>query len=738
MRVLVTGGAGYIGSVIVPHLVASGHSVTVLDKFLFGTESLSEYIDKKKINVIKADVRDFEALARDFQRYDCIFHLAALSNDPSCELDPRLTYETNVRGTQNVADLAKQAGVPRFVLFSSCSVYGAAKTARLTESSLLNPISAYADSKVKAEEYLQSITDSSFRPTILRLATAFGGSPRMRFDLAINLMTLHARTKGRISIMGGGKQWRPFVHVKDVARLCDQLLEEPLEKIGNQTFNVGGDELNFQIAEIAKLVSELTNAQLDWPPDDPDKRSYRVSFEKIRQVLSFIPRYDTKFAVREISDQLKAEGITADSDHRKFYNIQVMRNLLGLPACEGGEPIRRDFLPFALPLLGPEEEREVIETLRSGWITTGPRTKRFEEKIARYVGADDCLALSSCTAGLHLALAALDIGPGHEVVTTSLTFCSTANVIEHTGAKPVFVDVDPKTLNINAKLIEEKITERTKAIMVVHMAGYPCDMDEIHAIAQRHNLPVIEDAAHAIGSIYKGKKIGTVSDFTCFSFYPIKNMTSIEGGAITCKNPKLMERLRRLALHGMDRDAWQRYSAAGRPHWSVEEPGFKYNMTDVQAAVGLHQIDRLDGFNEQRARIAAMYDDAFAELPGFSRPEYTATDRVTNNHLYIVKLDLDKLNVTRDELIEALKHEGIGTGIHFMPVHLHPFYQRKYKIKREQLPETSRLADCIFSMPLYPKMSATDIRDSVRSLQKLLPYYAKRTQPAALGEKVPV
>ncbi len=723
MRVLVTGGAGYIGSVFVRELISNGYQVSVIDRFLFGKETLEPLITNGDLEVIECDLRDADKTKINLDGIQAVFHLAGLSNDPSCDLNPRFTFDSNVGGTRYIADLAKKAGVSKFVLFSSCSVYGTGKGTTLTELSMLNPVSAYAESKVQAEDYVKSISDKSFKPTILRLATVFGYSPRMRFDLAVNLMTLHALRKKRIAILGGGKQWRPFVHVRDVALLCTQLLQEPAEKIGGETFNVGSNDLNYQMSDLAALIADLVgDVELDFVPDDEDKRNYHVCFDKAKDVLQFKPKYKIKEGVAEIVEHFRV--VEHQLTDEKYYNIQVMKSHLLTPAILGGEPIRREFLPFALPLLGTEEEEEVIDTLRSGWITTGPRTKKFEEKLAAYIGALDCLAVSSCTAALHLALATLDIGPGDEVITTPMTFCSTANVIEHTGATPVFVDVNPDTLNIDPALVEKAITPRTKAIIAVHMAGYPCDMRELSDIGARHGIKIIEDAAHAIGSTYEGKNIGTISDFTCFSFYPIKNMTTIEGGAIVCKDQSYMERLRRLALHGMDRDAWKRYEATGRPHWYVEEPGFKYNMTDIQAAVGLHQIDRLPAFNQRRQLIAATYDDAFRGLSGFGRPDYHDSKRQTNNHLYIVKLELDQIEISRDQLLEALSKEGIGTGIHFLPVQLHPFYKTKYGLDEQSLPISTDLSNRIFSMPLYPKMTDADVLDCIRALSKLLSYYS--------------
>ncbi|HJT25326.1 MAG TPA: aminotransferase class I/II-fold pyridoxal phosphate-dependent enzyme [bacterium] len=725
-RVLVTGGAGYVGSILVPQLVAEGHQVTVLEKFYFGKQVLGDLVRKKKIIVWEMDTRELSKSGKSLKGFDAVIHLAALSNDPSCELSPDLTEDVNVGGSHQLADLAKQGGVKRFFFASSCSVYGFGEGQILTEDSPKNPVSAYAESKIKAEEYFFSIADEKFQPTAFRFATVYGLAPRMRFDLAINLMTMNGVTKKKIFIMGGGKQWRPFIHVRDVARVYLQALKEPLSKIGGKVFNVGSDEQNYQIADLAKMVAaELKGVELEWTPDDPDKRTYHVSFEKIKEELGFTPKYDAKFAIREISKALE-DGTIPDISDDRYYNIRTLKSFVIQPVVAGGEPVRKRFLPFALPSLGVEEEKEVIETLRSGWITTGPRTKKFEEKLAAYVGAKHCLAVDSCTSALHLSLAVLDIGPGDEVIVPPVTFAATANVVEHTGAKPVFVDVDPKTLNLDVKKLAKAVTSKTKAIIAVHMSGYPCDLKEIHALAKKKKIRVIEDAAHAIGSTYGKAMIGSLSDFTCFSFYPIKNMTAIEGGAITTNEGKWVDRLRRLTLHGLDKDAWKRYTSEGKPQTYVMEPGFKYNMTDVQAAVGLHQLDKLDGFNRRRAHIAQQYDQAFHGLLGFSRPDYGSKDRQTNHHLYIVLLRLEELTCDRDSMLEALKKEGIGTGIHFIPMHLHPFYKKKYGLKESQLPVASDLADRIFSLPLYPGMSDSDVQDVIKAFQKLLKHFAKK------------
>ena len=395
------------------------------------------------------------------------------------------------------------------------------------------------------------------------------------------------------------------------------------------------------------------------------------------------------------------------------------------PAIEGGEPAFPTWLPFDLPFIGVEEEDEVIDTLRSGWITMGPKVKRFEESFRDYVGAANAAATSSCTAALHLCLAAIGVGPGDEVITTPVTFAATANVIVHQGATPVFADIEPGTLNIDPERIRDKVTDRTKAIIPVHMAGRPCKMDEIIKIADERGIPVIEDAAHAIGASYKGRKIGSISNFTCFSFYPTKNITAIEGGMVTAGDAAMVEKIRLLSLHGMDNDAWKRYSHGGSQHWEIIYPGYKYNMTDVQASVGIHQLEKLESFLKIRERYAAIYKSSLAELEEIElMPQ--VEDGVSSNHLYIIKLNLDRLRIGRDVFMQAMKAENIGVGIHFRSLHLHPYYRDTFKFSPGDFPVANNVSDRIISLPLYPKLHEENLVTVAETVKKLIKYYSKK------------
>ncbi|PYV41427.1 MAG: UDP-4-amino-4,6-dideoxy-N-acetyl-beta-L-altrosamine transaminase [Acidobacteria bacterium] len=390
--------------------------------------------------------------------------------------------------------------------------------------------------------------------------------------------------------------------------------------------------------------------------------------------------------------------------------------------------IRDKFLAYALPSIGEEEIAEVVDSLRSGWITTGPKVKRFESDFARYSGAKHAIAVNSCTAGLHIALTALGIGPGDEVIVPTLTFCSTANVVVQVGARPVLVDVGDD-FNVTTEAIEAAVTPHTKAIVPVHFGGQACDLESIYEIASRFNLPVVEDAAHAVGTIYRDQKIGAdaisqsmgrgLPAVTAFSFYATKNLTTGEGGMITTADDKLAEHMRLLTLHGMSRDAWKRYTTAGSWHYEVVEAGYKYNMTDIQAALGIHQLRRLDGFIETRQHYARLYDEAFANVPEIETA-IRHSDRNHVSHLYVLRLNLKRLRIDRAQFIEELKAFHIGASVHFIPVHLHPFYQERFGYRRGDLPRAEALYECIVSLPLYPRMTETDVQDVIDAVQQIV------------------
>jgi dTDP-4-amino-4,6-dideoxygalactose transaminase len=392
--------------------------------------------------------------------------------------------------------------------------------------------------------------------------------------------------------------------------------------------------------------------------------------------------------------------------------------------------MRDTFLPFSPPLIGEEEIAEVVDTLRSDWITTGPKVRRFEEEFSEYVGAPAALGLNSCTAALHTALAALGVGAGDAVITTPMTFVSSVHVIEHVGAHPIMADVEPDTLNVDPRRVAEAIESarakglRVKALLPVHLYGHPCDMNPLMDLAREYDLAVVEDAAHALPASHEGRRVGSfarlfdVPVLTCFSFYATKNLTTGEGGMLTGP-PRLIDEARIWSLHGKSRDAWNRYGAKGSWFYEVVRPGFKYNLTDIGAALGLVQLRKLDAFQARRREIARRYTEAFSRLEELtlpaSRPEVEHAW-----HLYVIRLNPGALRITREQFIEEMRERRIGTSVHFIPVHTHPYYRDRYGFKPEEFPVAHAEFQRIVSLPLNPRMSDRDVEDVIEAVSDVV------------------
>ena len=391
---------------------------------------------------------------------------------------------------------------------------------------------------------------------------------------------------------------------------------------------------------------------------------------------------------------------------------------------QGQRSTRSAFLPFALPHITQAEIDEVVDTLRSGWLTTGPKTKRFEREFAQRVEVPHALAVNSATAAMHLALDAIGLQPGDEVIVPVYTFTATAEVVVYFRARPVLVDVDPVTCNIDSAQLEKHITARTRAIMVVHIAGLPAEMDAIHALAKAYSLPVIEDAAHAFPAKYKGRTIGTLSDFTAFSFYVTKSLATGEGGMLTTAHSEYAERIAMMTLHGISRDAWKRYTSEGSWYYEVLHAGYKYNMTDIAAAIGLQQLARSEWLLERRRAIARRYTEAFSHLPELETPPDPA--HVEHAwHLYMVRLRLERLTLTRDAFIQALTKANIGSSVHFIPLHLHPFYRDTYHLAADDFPAALGAYRRVISLPIYPGMTDEDVEDVIAAVEQIIGAHRK-------------
>jgi dTDP-4-amino-4,6-dideoxygalactose transaminase len=381
--------------------------------------------------------------------------------------------------------------------------------------------------------------------------------------------------------------------------------------------------------------------------------------------------------------------------------------------------MREQFLVFGAPAIEDAEIQEVVATMRSGWLGTGPRVARFEREFAAYKGAEHAAAVNSCTAALHLALLASGVKPGDEVITTALTFCATVNAIIHAGATPVLADVDPVNMNIDPADVARKLTGRTKALVPVHFAGRPCDMKSLSGLAERHGMKMIEDCAHAIETVYHGRKAGTFGDFGCFSFYVTKNVVTGEGGMVLTRREEDLARIKVLALHGMSKDAWKRFSDEGYKHYQVVDAGFKYNMMDIQAAIGIHQLERVEANWQRRQEIWQRYDEAFAGLP-ITLPAAPEPDTRHAYHLYTLLIDERTARTSRDHFLDGMTRRNIGVGVHYLSIPEHPYYQEAFGWRPEDFPNAMRIGRQTVSIPLSARLSDSDVEDVIAAVRSLV------------------
>jgi dTDP-4-amino-4,6-dideoxygalactose transaminase len=480
-------------------------------------------------------------------------------------------------------------------------------------------------------------------------------------------------------------------------------------------------------------VDPVASNDFERPRRQHRERSRGWARNEVQMNISLAIRASTRFHVgrqyvvlvrvtRELGKDLASRPSSSQRWIRRVGDVekawpQKASMLVRQVACRRVKPARDSFLVFGAPKIDEDEISEVVDSLRSGWVGTGPKVARFERALEEYVGAPHVRCVSSCTAALMLALKALGIGPGDEVIVPTMTFVASANAVEHSGAVPVFVDCDT-TGNLDLTQARDVVTARTKAIMPVHMAGRPVDLDAVGELARGHDIAVIEDAAHAIGAEWHGRRIGASGNLVAFSFYVTKNVTTIEGGALATPDVEIAQEVERLALHGLSLGAWQRFSDPKFKHYDVVEPGFKFNMTDVQAAVGLHQLPRLDAWIDRREQQWLRYDEQLEPLP-LDLPAVPERDTRHARHLYQVAVR-DEAGISRDELAGRLTQQMIGIGVHYRAVHLHPFYRERYSLSPDRFPVATRLSEQTLSLPLGPAVSDRDQDDVIAALHHAL------------------
>jgi len=393
-------------------------------------------------------------------------------------------------------------------------------------------------------------------------------------------------------------------------------------------------------------------------------------------------------------------------------------------ASAGGTPVRSEYLPLAVPWIGEREKQLVLETLDSGWITTGRHAHALGERIAQRAGAKHGIAVNSATGALHLALVALGVQRGDEVITSTYTFAACVNVIEHVGAVPVLVDIEPDTLCMDPRAVAAAITPRTRAIITVDYAGHPCDYGTLLPLAERHGIPIVEDAAHALGAAWHGRPVGSFATITAFSFYATKNLTTGEGGCAVTQSDELAERIGLFSLHGMNRDAWKRYTAAGSWYYEVTVPGYKYNLSDVLAAIGIGQLERFDEFQRRRRELVALYDRLLSAIPEVRRP-VTRPDVEHAWHLYPIALELERLSIDRARFIQELRAENIGTSVHFIPIHLHPHFRDTLGTGEGRFPVAENAYRRAITLPLFPRMEPRDVEDVCAAVEKVAAHFRR-------------
>jgi dTDP-4-amino-4,6-dideoxygalactose transaminase len=396
-------------------------------------------------------------------------------------------------------------------------------------------------------------------------------------------------------------------------------------------------------------------------------------------------------------------------------------------ALEGGAPVRDSFLPFGVPAIGEEEIAEVVDTLRSGWIGQGEKVARFEREFAEVFDAPVAIAVSSCTAALHISLIAAGVGRGDEVLVPAFTFVATATAVEHAGATPVFCEIERDTLLIDLDDAARRVTKRTRAVVPVHFGGLPCSMDALLAFGREHDIAIVEDAAHAVGAYDEGRPVGSFDSLCCFSFYANKNLTTAEGGMITLRDEELADRLRMLRLHGLSTDAWKRFGTKSFVPSELETLGFKYNLTDLQASLGIHQLAKLERFHARRQELAQRYDEALRDLPGVGFQARSPSGRNVRHalHLYLLVLDLDSLTVDRDTLLEAFRAENIGAAIHYRALHLEPYYVDRFALEPGSFPVSEDVTRRVLTLPLSPGMTDEDAADVLLAAEKIFSRYGR-------------
>ena len=672
MRVLICGGGGYLGTLVTGEMAGRGQDTVVLDRFCFLEQRIfAELFRNRKgcVTPIQGDIRRLQAVPEALREVERIVHLIMPGSEDLAVLGEETLRDICVESTRELAAMASRAGIRRFILVTDDPGYAEKSVDALHR---------------EAEHVILSFADTGMEPVIIRCGPLFGVSPRMRFDLPLQ---------------------RQIVGLLEEGTSFERLLAVVRES--------NGISVGYAAACIANSALDKTEAGGIWVLGFAGMEASAATCRALPEP----PETVTRSAIDALADGLRAGQWDQEATH--CYNRRVWAQLRTVAARDGGEPAAPRFIPLARPCVGEEEEQAVIEAIRSGWMTSGPHVHAFERLFCETLGARGAAALISCTAAIHTCLVHAGVRAGDSVATTPITWASTGNTLWQMGVRPWFVDIEPGTLNMNPDLLEEALGAGVRAVIPVHMAGHPCRMHEIRALAERYGVPVIEDAAHALGASYNGVPIGARGTYVCFSFYAIKNITTMEGGMITTDRPETAGELKKITANGMSATAWDRYGRSAVPGPAVVTgPGFKYAMGNVAAAMGICQLRKLDGFLRRRREVAERYLSRLADVEEIILPREEPYAR-SAWHLFIIRLRLNRLMVDRDQFCDDLRHENIGTGIHFYGMHLHPWFRAQFGDWEERLPEATAASRDVISLPLWPGITDQQVDAVIEAIRKV-------------------
>lgn len=673
MRVLICGGGGFLGTRVTGETAGRGHETVVLDRFCFLDASSFGDLYRGlpgRVIPVRGDIRRLQAVPEALREVERIVHLILPGPEDLAGLGEETLRDVCVDATRELATAAARAGVRRFVLVTDAPGHTEEPVNRLHR---------------EAEQVLLAFADTGMEPVFIRCGPLFGVSPRMRFDLPVH---------------------RQLKELLDQGASADDLWRAA---VGS-----GGIPVGYAAARIAELGLDQAEAGGVWTLG-------RAGTDSAEAESRAVPE-PSETTVRQALELLVA-GLRSgrwDPDAAVGHNRRIWAQLRAAAALEGGEPAAPRFIPLARPCVGEAEEQAVLEAIRSGWMTSGPHVPAFERQFCETVGARGAAALISCTAAIHTCLVHAGVRAGDSVATTPITWASTGNTLWQMGVRPWFVDIEPGTLNMNPDLLEEALRAGVRAVIPVHMAGHPCRLEAIRALADRYGVPVIEDAAHALGASYNGMPIGARGTYVCFSFYAIKNITTMEGGMITTDRPETAAELKQITANGMSATAWDRYGRSAVPGPAVVTgPGFKYAMGNVAAAMGLCQLRRLEGFQRRRREAAGRYLSRLAGVEEIILPREEPYAR-SAWHLFIIRLRLDRLTVDRDQFCDDLRHENIGTGIHFYGMHLHPWFREQFGDWTDRLPEATAASQEVISLPLWPGITDQQVDSVAEAVRKVV------------------